>query len=115
MDEDHPFSVEALKKVEKRRNRKAAMSYLWLFSVWSMLENGGDAFVAMHAKQGVTITLFTAVLFIPNLGLDLLPFVGLACLFLYGIGFYAAIKGKEIKIPGIWELSTKIFKTQYVG
>lgn len=115
MGDEHPFSNEALKKAEKARNLKAAVSYLWLGSLVMMLGNNGDAFVAMHARQGMTITLFTALIFIPGLTQLLLPFVGGACVLMYALGFYMAISGKEFKMPGIWDLSQKIFRSQYIG
>ncbi|MCX6783776.1 MAG: hypothetical protein NT141_01760 [candidate division WWE3 bacterium] len=115
MGDEHPFSNEALKKAEKARNLKAAVSYLWLGSLFTMLTNNGDAFVAMHARQGVTITLFTALIFIPGLTQFFLPFVGGACAIMYGLGFYMAYQGREFKMPGIWDLSQKIFRSQYIG
>lgn len=115
MGDDNPYnSMEAVKQAEKARNRKAACSYLWLLSFWVMLTNGGDAYVAMHSKQGATITIFTLTLFIPNLGWTLLPFVGCAAVFLYGLGIYGALHGMELRIPGVWDLSQRIFKTKYV-
>jgi len=114
MVEDAPYALESVRQAEKARNHKAACSYLWLLSFWTMLTNGGDAFVAMHSKQGVTITLFTLILFVPNLGFLLLPFVGSTCVFLYGLGIYAALHGMELRIPGIWEISQKLFKSKYI-
>jgi len=114
MNAGDPYGIEALKKAEKDRNHKAALSYCWLLSFWVMLTNNGDVFVAMHAKQGVTITLFTLPLFLPNAGLLLLPFLGSAAAFLYGLGIYGALHGKELKIPGIWDLAQKIFRSKYI-
>lgn len=114
MNPDEPYSLNSSKKAEQARNFKAALSYCWILSFWTMLTNKGDSFVALHAKQGVTITLLTLPLFIPNLGELLLPFVGSACLVLYGLGIYAALHGMELKIPGVYDLAQKIFKSKYI-
>lgn len=114
MNADDPYAVDTFKKAEQARNLKAALSYVWIMSFWTMLSNNGDAFVAMHARQGVTITLLTLPLLVPRLGPLLLPFLGTAAVILYIIGFYAAYKGLSTKIPGVWELSQKLFRSKYI-
>ena len=114
MNPSNPYAIDSFKKAEKARNLKAAMSYLWLLSFWTMLTNNGDAFIAMHARQGVTITLLTLPLIVPQLGPLLFPFLGTAAILIYAVGFYTAYKGMQTKIPGIWELSQKIFRSKYV-
>jgi len=96
---------ENKKETVKNNKALAALSYIWLVSVFVLLFKRDSAFVKFHAKQGLVLALASIILgWIPVLGW----FLCLSVFVFAVIGFIKAWQGKYYKLPLVEKITEKM-------
>ncbi len=93
----------------------AAISYLWILGIFSLIARRESVFVRFHAKQGLVFYLITSF-FQSFIGLGFLfaskPLLrlltGFLLIILMAFFIFQAWNGKWFKIPVIWNIGKKI-------
>lgn len=101
---------EAMKKDLEANKDVAALSYIWILSIFLYFLKKDSPFVRFHARQGI-------VLFILSIIVWLIPFLGafleLVVLGLAILGFLAAAQGQWKELPIISLLAKKQFDAAF--
>ncbi len=85
----------------------AALSYVWVLSLYPLLFRKDSAFIQFHAKQGVALFVIELLSFV---FLFFAPIVIIVCVVLSIMGIRAALAGQYWTIPflGDWVKKTGI-------
>lgn len=83
----------------------AALSYVWIVSVFMYVLKRSDPYVRFHSRQALVLFVLSIIFsFIPLLGWML----NVVVVFLFVIGFLRAYSGEEWRIPFIHDLAEKL-------
>ncbi|MEM5798050.1 MAG: hypothetical protein QW703_01895 [Candidatus Aenigmatarchaeota archaeon] len=101
-----------VKKEEKPKTSKveedkfwAAISYLWILFIFTILLKKDSEYAMYHAKQGLMLFICSLIVmvlsWIPVAGFAILVLGSIAIFILFVIGLYNAITGKKEPLPVI--------------
>ncbi len=87
----------------------AAISYIWVLCIVTILCAKDDAFARYHANQGLVLLILNVVVgvagvilaFIPIIGTIVAGLLGIACFVLMVLGIINALKGEMKPLPFI--------------
>ena len=101
-----PNTKQAMRGDESERFT-AALSYVWILCLYTLLFKKQSAFVQFHAKQGLAIFVIEILSFI---FLFLAPVVIVICVILSILGIRASLQGKYWTLPliGDWIKKSRI-------
>ena len=95
------------KAVPEEERFTAALSYVWILSLYTLLFKRDSAFVRFHAKQGVTLFILETLSF---LFLFFMPVVIIICVIASIWGIKEALGGRHWTLPiiGDWLKKQKV-------
>lgn len=93
--------------MENQNKFLAAISYVWILCIISILCSKNDAFVRYHANQGLVLFIANVIVGIANYIIAFVPIVGavvalalnIACFVLMILGIVNAVTGKMKQLP----------------
>jgi uncharacterized membrane protein len=104
MTEEKIISEDDKKDIEENK-ATAALSYLWILSIFVLILKKESKFCKFHAKQGLVLCVASFVfMLIPFCGW----FLNLGILVGIIIGFFRALSGEYFKLPIVNDLAEKI-------
>lgn len=98
---DQTVSPAAQEKSEGREKELAALSYLWIFSLFILLAKRDSPFIQHHARRGFVLFFFSIVFW----AIPFLRYGEFAILVLVIFGFISAALGNENTIPILSEFA----------
>lgn len=93
------------KQGDEHERYTAALSYVWILCLYTLLFRRKSAYIQFHAKQGLILFFFEAISF---LFLVFAPLVIIVCVIMSVLGIRAALAGKYWNMPVVTDIIRRL-------